>query len=104
MLGLDPKTIICSICGNVFVPGKTQLCEHLREMVKGCENWGSKKMNLREQYKIETGKCCALDRRRECDDDRVFSTEYVEWLEKKLIDIDKLTISLVQEPADKIEI
>jgi hypothetical protein len=34
---------------------------------------------------METGKYCTLDRRRECDDDRVFSTEYVEWLEKKVV-------------------
>jgi len=38
-------------------------------------------MNFREAYTNQTSKCCTLDRTRECDDTRVFTHEYVEWLE-----------------------
>jgi len=41
-------------------------------------------MTLREKFKIETGKFCAINRTRECSDERVFRPEYVEWLEKIL--------------------
>jgi len=38
-------------------------------------------INFRSMFSDETGKCCTLDRTKECDSTRVFSHEYVEWLE-----------------------
>jgi GNAT superfamily N-acetyltransferase len=46
-------------------------------------------IDLRERFRKSTGHGCTMDRRRECDDERVFKPEYVEWLEAQLIKVIK---------------
>lgn len=71
---ISPKTKITD--GDISVIAGITISTMYEEDVKNLSQRNN--FNFRGIFSDETGKCCTLDRTRECDSTRVFSHEYVE--------------------------